>query len=693
MSETPNNPIDQDISQAVQSGNMADTINIGPNQTPTQPAQGQAQPAQPTQSTNGQPQTPKQSLRARIFDTILSAGAGRPVQGPDGKPMPMTRGIMGKAIIANALAGMMAGYGTSETVNTKFGPVRVNNPPKAFAAGAQAGDQQQQQRQQQIDDAQARAFNTLKRNLDLHASMVAAGHADEDTYKQLVSDAAPTLEGLRQFDELNTDPSVPKFVLESGLSGDELMQKYHVAKNNALIDGYRPMVDNDGKPVMTSYGTQGYEPTFTAINPDAIVNMTPGLKAQMSQLNPGMARIPDNMPVKASIILNMVQRNTDMTVAQHVVDTMLQKQADLNGDKSPKNVDIKSEIMKDPVLRRNVQLINKYAGTDPDQMLDGLRKEKNAAGPQVASRLQQLLNIDEDQWKNKRAKELADAKRTADQMLAPTAQVLSFDRDLQAAYPNLTKTQRAMFVRDLGDKPTLGDYQKAQDRAQKQSDTNLRLSQAQADKDAARIAKGEKPVIGVDANNRQVLVPSSDAAKYGLTQVREVGQAENEKVSNARGLMTVFDNKDPEDPGLIQLATKLSDQGKLGPVASRLQDWLNKGGSVPTFDAAGDPDIQRLFTKLGLSTTGLMQVHVGARGSAQMLEHFADLANAKKLSPQAFLAALDTENRYIKMKAMLPPAETASQSGSTKKATAPTPKVNQQNQGMTFDPNAFPKAQ
>jgi len=93
---------------------------------------------------------------------------------------------------------------------------------------------------------------------------------------------------------------------------------------------------------------------------------------------------------------------------------------------------------------------------------------------------------------------------------------------------------------------------------------------------------------------------------------------------------------------------------KLGPVASRFQDWLNKGGSVATFDAGTDPDMQRLFTKLGLSTTGLMQVHVGARGSAAMLEHFQDLANVKQLSPQAFIAAIDTENKYVRMKAMMP---------------------------------------
>ena len=54
-----------------------------------------------------------------------------------------------------------------------------------------------------------------------------------------------------------------------------------------------------------------------------------------------------------------------------------------------------------------------------------------------------------------------------------------------------------------------------------------------------------------------------------------------------------------------------------------------------------------------------MQVHVGARGSAAMMEHFADLANAKTMSGSTFLAALNTENKYVQMKAMLPNTQAA----------------------------------
>ncbi len=186
--------------------------------------------------------------------------------------------------------------------------------------------------------------------------------------------------------------------------------------------------------------------------------------------------------------------------------------------------------------------------------------------------------------------------------------------------------------------------------------------------------KPEKPadmVIG-SIGGKQVAVPFDESSNYKWDaggRPTKAAAAESEKVNNARSLINVFDDNDADDPGLLQLAAKLDQQGKLGPVMTRFQSWLNKGNTAANFNA-GDPDVQRLFTKMGLSTTGLMQVHVGARGSAQMLEHFEDLAKAKEMSSSAFRTALDTEARYVRMKAMLPSAQRA-----TPAQTSPLPQA------------------
>jgi hypothetical protein len=157
-----------------------------------------------------------------------------------------------------------------------------------------------------------------------------------------------------------------------------------------------------------------------------------------------------------------------------------------------------------------------------------------------------------------------------------------------------------------------------------------------------------KPVIGFDADGNQVLTNGANATQLGLSEIREVGQAEAEKVTNARSLLPVFNNSNPADRGAMQLAQDLDRQGKLGPLASRYQEFM-----AGTY-GKGDPEVEELRTKMGLLATGLMQVHVGARGSAQMLEHFEDMANAKKMDGPTLLSGLNAENNYVTRKAMIP---------------------------------------
>jgi hypothetical protein len=162
------------------------------------------------------------------------------------------------------------------------------------------------------------------------------------------------------------------------------------------------------------------------------------------------------------------------------------------------------------------------------------------------------------------------------------------------------------------------------------------------------LADANKPVIGFDTDGNQVLTSGTNAQQLGLSEIRDVGQAEAEKVTNARSLLSVFNNPNPSDRGLIQLAQDLDRQGKLGPIASRYQEFM-----AGTY-GKGDPEVEELRTKMGLATTGLMQVHVGARGSAAMMEHFEDLANAKKMDGPTLLSGLNAENNYVTRKAMIP---------------------------------------
>jgi hypothetical protein len=161
-------------------------------------------------------------------------------------------------------------------------------------------------------------------------------------------------------------------------------------------------------------------------------------------------------------------------------------------------------------------------------------------------------------------------------------------------------------------------------------------------------------MFSATVNGRQVAGTLEQMKALGVKpgDMEKVSTENASKIENARTLYQWMNSTDPEDPGVLTLAQKLDKEGKLGPLASRYQDWINKTGSVLGFDS-GDPDFQRLMTDMGLETTALMQVHVGSRGGSALMEHFQDLANAKTMSGKAFLSALDAENRYIRRKALM----------------------------------------
>lgn len=161
-------------------------------------------------------------------------------------------------------------------------------------------------------------------------------------------------------------------------------------------------------------------------------------------------------------------------------------------------------------------------------------------------------------------------------------------------------------------------------------------------------------VVGTDPKSgRQVMLPVGQAQQMGVANPMKADADMVNKALAARHWLNLANKQaDPKAPGdemgIMQLVDKLDSEGKLGPLASRWNEFMT--GKV----GAGDPDVAALRAKMGLSSTLLMQAHVGSRGSAQMLEHFEDLANQKKLDGPTLKAALGAEVNYVEDKAMDP---------------------------------------
>lgn len=79
---------------------------------------------------------------------------------------------------------------------------------------------------------------------------------------------------------------------------------------------------------------------------------------------------------------------------------------------------------------------------------------------------------------------------------------------------------------------------------------------------------------------------------------------------------------------------------QLGPAASRWSEFM--AGTV----GAPNPAFTRLRTNVGLLSTLLMRMHVGARGGEHIMEHFKDLMNSGKQSPENLKAAIEEIKLY-----------------------------------------------
>lgn len=178
---------------------------------------------------------------------------------------------------------------------------------------------------------------------------------------------------------------------------------------------------------------------------------------------------------------------------------------------------------------------------------------------------------------------------------------------------------------------------------------------------AGLVPKGEKlkseaTVTGIEpGTGRAVQTSVAEAKRLGLTDVNKALAADVGKTNSARHWLELANKqgnpKDSSTMGILPLIEKLDKSGKLGTIASRWNDFM--AGKV----GAGDPDFEALRAKMGLGTTLLMQAHVGNRGGSYMLEHFEDLANAKKMDAQTLKSGIKSEIDYMKDRAMLPSAE------------------------------------
>ena len=158
-------------------------------------------------------------------------------------------------------------------------------------------------------------------------------------------------------------------------------------------------------------------------------------------------------------------------------------------------------------------------------------------------------------------------------------------------------------------------------------------------------------------SNRTVAGPLSMAKQMNAENPADLDNRDVQAVQDARGAVSLINKRgDPSKPetwGVSQLIDSLDKDGKLGIGTSRLNSFLTGGvGAAP----GDDPRIPALLNKTQLLMTLSMKAHFGASGgrSPQMLEHFLNMANAKKMNAATLRAGINSVGDYMNDRAMIP---------------------------------------
>lgn len=375
-----------------------------------------------------QPQVPqKPPIQKSLFDRILEGMAGGPTRVTDPqtgvtRELPMTKASITKNILAAAIHGIITG--SQASANAPAGPAGTNTPGNfaALGAGAQGAQAQLQKIRQQpqnlIDEQKLRQYNTMKRNIDLHTSMINLGQLQHDDMTKALQ---PSIDLYTQADALDqgiADPS-KKVILDRGLTGPQALQKYagKLSMSDFIPMGTKKMYNEDGSPMMDKdTGVQHEEPIFAVINPNVTMPATDELKEQLKYISPDAAKIPNGAGVRVASLLNASQFQQNATILSAASQKWGKEISEVTGDKSLQNVDLTDLAKTNRTIRAGMKYINSYNYLPVDEMLAALQKDKAAQkdAPGVDGVLAHALGMDKVNDKGQTYSELMGLKRKED---------------------------------------------------------------------------------------------------------------------------------------------------------------------------------------------------------------------------------------------------------------------------------------
>lgn len=248
----------------------------------------------------------------KVFDKILKTMTGGPVMytDPNGvrREAPQSRGAMGKAILAAALAGL---FSPDQYREGAFGTkVRDWSGTAAGAAGAgKAVMEGMRNKPQQIsDEMQAKHLQTVLNTTNLASTMAASTIQQHNALDAMVKSSTPLLDSIKEYEKTRVNDQ-PQALIQSDMTHEEALAKLkgHTGEWTAVLSGTKSVLNPDS-------GQTEEHPVYSVVNPHVKVPLSEEAVKLYSTVNPtykgaweatnGKVEVPLNMAVSAQNLVN-----------------------------------------------------------------------------------------------------------------------------------------------------------------------------------------------------------------------------------------------------------------------------------------------------------------------------------------------------------------------------------------------------
>lgn len=351
---------------------------------------------------------------------ILQALAGGPRTKTTIDPMTGTV-TRSKQSLTNGQAGMAVALAA---LTGAFNGLAQKGPGAEGRAAAGGFDSAIQQRQQQNDDEESEASKTYARqaaiaqtNFLQHETAQRMGMLDYDFHQKVVANNAPAIDAIDKVGAIQA----------RGVKESDLLTKYNVTKDSALVDGTVARVDADGKQVTDKYGQPVWDNTYAVVDPSKKIALSQSMAQNLADhhvagyftMVDGKAVPKDfngSAQVRAGLVLNGIAQSNAIDTTEGQLNQQLSR---VGGDAKQFDANLTKALDNQSVSGKDLTTFAKYASMPFDQAIDQMRKDK--VDPQTIGNISKLIPDDVqkamtkqrlDQDSTEEAQRVADATHT-----------------------------------------------------------------------------------------------------------------------------------------------------------------------------------------------------------------------------------------------------------------------------------------